>query len=129
MNLALRQYFDALESCLIESPVIVSYRIVSQEVTAADGKLRVEAATSNGGQAEFFVYAAESEGAIQTRKYSFHWQDAQGQLIRRWDNVPHYPDLPNAPHHVHQADGTVTGMAYIPDLFLAIEEMEKTDLP
>lgn len=24
-----------------------------------------------------------------------------------WDNALHYPDLPNAPHHHHIADGTV----------------------
>lgn len=129
MNLALRQYFDAIETRLIESPVIVAYRMVSQEITTADGKLRIEAATSKGGQAEFFVYVAESEGGIQTFKYSFHWQDAQGQLIRRWDNAPHYPDLPNAPHHVHKADGTVSGMAPIPDFFLVVAEMEKALLP
>ncbi len=129
MNLIIRQYFDALEACLIESPVIVSYRVVSQEITAADGKLRIEAVTINGGQAEFFIYVAESEGGIQTRKYSFHWQDVQGQLIRRWDNAPHYPDLPDAPHHVHEADGTVSGMNHIPDFFLVVAEMEKVLLP
>lgn len=126
MNLTLRQYFEAIEACLIESPVIVSYRIVSQEITAADGKLRIKASTSNGGQAEFFVYATESPGGIQTLKYSFHWQDAQGQLIKRWDNAPHYPDLPNTPHHVHEADGTVSGMAHVPNFSLVIEEMERT---
>lgn len=126
MNLALRQYFDAIETYLIESPVIVSYRILSQEITPADGKLRIKAETSNGGQAEFFVYVTEAAGNIQTLKYSFHWQDAQGQLIRRWDNAPHFPDLPNTPHHVHEADGTVSGLAQIPDFSLVIEEMERT---
>lgn len=23
------------------------------------------------------------------------------QLIKRWDNVQHFPNLPNFPHHVH----------------------------
>lgn len=129
MNLTLRQYFDAIEACLIESPVIISYRIVSQEITAADGKLRIEASTSNGGQAEVFVYATESAGDIQILKYSFHWQDAQGRLIRRWDNAPHHPGLPNAPHHIHEADGTVSGMAHIPDFSLVLEEMERAIPP
>ena len=30
------------------------------------------------------------------------------QLRRRWDSTPHYPSLPNFPHHVHlDAEGTV----------------------
>ncbi|MEA1899197.1 MAG: DUF6516 family protein, partial [Thermodesulfobacteriota bacterium] len=40
-------------------------------------------------------------------KYSFHWQNAQGRLRQRWDNAPHYPDLPNAPHHVHGENDSV----------------------
>jgi len=27
--------------------------------------------------------------------------------ILGWDNAPHYPDLPNAPHHHHTASGAV----------------------
>ncbi len=33
--------------------------------------------------------------------YSFHLQNAAGRCIVRWDNAPHYPDLPTFPHHIH----------------------------
>ena len=29
--------------------------------------------------------------------------EQQGVLKKRWDNVEHFPDLPNFPHHVHIA--------------------------
>jgi hypothetical protein len=32
----------------------------------------------------------------------------QGHLIIRWDNAPHFPDLPTFPHHKHLASGEVT---------------------
>ncbi|MEA3359588.1 MAG: DUF6516 family protein [Thermodesulfobacteriota bacterium] len=32
---------------------------------------------------------------------SFHWQDRVDNLIKRWDNAPHFPDLKGFPHHVH----------------------------
>jgi len=35
------------------------------------------------------------------RKYSYHWQNAGGDLLVRWDNSPHYPDLRTFPHHKH----------------------------
>ena len=38
------------------------------------------------------------------RKYAFHWQDAHGHLLVRWDNSPHYPDLKSFPHHRHVGD-------------------------
>ncbi len=33
--------------------------------------------------------------------YSYHWQSANGLLIIRWDNAPHYPKLQTFPHHKH----------------------------
>jgi hypothetical protein len=27
--------------------------------------------------------------------------EQQGVLKKRWDNVEHFPDLPNFPHHIH----------------------------
>jgi hypothetical protein len=29
------------------------------------------------------------------------------ERVLGWDNAPHYPDLPNAPHHFHREDGAV----------------------
>ena len=34
------------------------------------------------------------------RKYSFHWQQADGTLIVRWDNSPHH-QVSSFPHHKH----------------------------
>ena len=34
-------------------------------------------------------------------KYSFHWQDADGRLCKRWDNANHHPELRTFPNHVH----------------------------
>ena len=124
MNRMIGQYVDEIHARLIESPAIVAYEILRQEITSVDGKVRIKAATSDGGQAEFFIYATESEGRVTMLKYSFHWQDARGRLIRRWDNAPHYPNLPNAPHHIHHSDGAVSGTQRVPDMFVVLEEIE-----
>ena len=34
------------------------------------------------------------------RKYAYHWQDASGKLIARWDNAPDW-DVTTFPHHKH----------------------------
>jgi hypothetical protein len=36
-----------------------------------------------------------------SRKYSFHWQDHNGNLISRWDNSPHHDEISTFPHHRH----------------------------
>jgi hypothetical protein len=35
------------------------------------------------------------------RKYSYHWQTTDGELISRWDNSPHHRDISSFPHHRH----------------------------
>ena len=46
--------------------------------------------------------------SVEISKYNFHWQDAAGNLIRRWGNAPHHPELDNYPHHVHTKDTVST---------------------
>lgn len=35
------------------------------------------------------------------RKYSFHWQNVNEELISLWDNVPHFPNISFYPNHQH----------------------------
>ena len=35
------------------------------------------------------------------RKYAYHWADAFGNLICRWDNANHWSGISTAPHHKH----------------------------
>jgi hypothetical protein len=48
---------------------------------------------------------------LNTTAYSFHWQDQHGNLIRRWDNAPHFRDLNGFPHHIHigESDTVIPG--------------------
>ena len=34
-------------------------------------------------------------------RYAYHWQDNQGNLIKRWDNAPHHFKIKTFPHHQH----------------------------
>ena len=98
MNPNIKEHFDIFETMLIESSVIVSYQILSREIAAFDGKIRVKATLIDGGNIELFEYVADSKSNIRLLKYSFHWQGAHGNLKRRWDNAPHYPKcLTHAP--------------------------------
>jgi hypothetical protein len=39
------------------------------------------------------------------RKYAYHWTDTSGNLICRWDNASHWPDISTFPHHKHLSSG------------------------
>jgi len=128
MNGHIRRHFDLVEARLIESPAVLSFRIIRREISLNDGKLRVKAAMSDGGVLECFLYVIETCQQIILEKYSLHWQDHQGNLVRRMDNAPHFSDLTCAPHHEHNAD-MVQGMSCAPDIFSFLDEIEKSMVP
>ncbi len=43
----------------------------------------------------------EENSKIEVKKYRIHWQDEQGNLIKRWDNAKHHPTIKTFPHHLH----------------------------
>lgn len=125
MNPVIRQYFDLIEARLIESSVIVSYQVLGKEITPSDGKLRIKAKASDGSVIELFEYVAEIDKSIHLLKYSYHWQDSQGNLIRRWDNAPHYRNLLNSTHHVHIGNDVIQEVTDVPDTFFVMSEIEE----
>ena len=60
-------------------------------------------------------------------RYSF--QLYRDRPFLRWDNAPHYPDLPNSPHHFHDQCGNVFPSALtgnlLHDFDIVIAEVKK----
>jgi hypothetical protein len=119
------QYFDEIEVRLIESLAVASYQVIRRDVSVVDGKMRVKSVLTNGDSFEFFIYMVESNRQLVLEKYSFHWQNREGRLRVRMDNAPHFPDLMNAPHHVHKGDKNVEALLEVPQLLSFLEEIEK----
>lgn len=124
MNQTIEQYFNQVESLLIESHAIQSFYVLRREESFSDGKLRIKTVLVDGSLLEMFEYVAEQNSKVIVQKYSFHWQASDGTLISRWDNAPHYMDLSNAPHHQHQANGTVSAMEDLPDFLFVLKMIE-----
>jgi hypothetical protein len=57
---------------------------------------------------------------IEHLGYRYHFQDKENELIFRYDNTPHFPDLPNFPNHKHQKTGVEPSGP--PSIFKAIAE-------
>ena len=54
--------------------------------------------------------------------YRFHYQNADGVLIFRYDNSPHYPHLATFPAHKHLPDQVIAAEA--PDLADVLREID-----
>ena len=103
--MTLEAYVDAIKERLLTEPLIVDFHILRERLMFTEGHLRVRLTFEDGSLLEFSEYVQQTaDERIETRVYSYHWADAAGQLRRRWDNTPHYPDLPNFPHHIHDGE-------------------------
>jgi len=57
------------------------------------------------------------------KAYTYHYQSADGTMVFRYDNAPHFPHLPTAPNHKHAGENEVVA-ADIPDLQTVLKEIE-----
>ena len=45
-----------------------------------------------------------TEDDVQLVAYRFHWQDEKTELIKRWENAKHHPEIKTFPFHMHAGE-------------------------
>ncbi|MEH2007584.1 toxin-antitoxin system TumE family protein [Nostoc sp.] len=98
----LQDYISRVKTKLNRSSVVYAVVIVDERTLVNWGYFRARLTLKN----DDFLEIAESftiiEGRFFTLGYRYQWMDETKEKLRkRWDNVKHFPDLPNFPHHVH----------------------------
>lgn len=105
-------FYDILQS-LIVSHVVSSFKVSKQEVHDEEGFIRIKCTLVDDSIFEFAEYAVALKNNVNIETYSYHWQKANGVLIKRWDNVPHHKEIASFPHHLHLADNKVVKSPHI----------------
>ena len=103
-------YLEAMQERFVTDPLVTSLQVIRERSTLVDGHVRARLELTDGSQLEFSEYMQRSPaGEVTVITYSYHWADADNQLIKRWDNTPHFPALAGFPDHMHDgATGQVT---------------------
>ncbi len=121
--MSVADYLNKIKERLLEDAIIVQVRICRTRSTLTDGHVRARLELVDGSMLEFSEYFQRTEdGKIEVITYSYHWVNTDEELVRRWDNTPHYPNLPGFPHHIHDADGTVVAGTSI-DIFRVLDDI------
>jgi len=102
----LKSYFDDILTSLSSYDWVESADVVRHNSESSDQKdillYRLRVCLTDGSLLEMTERIVEFKaGGSNTTKYSFHWQNPAGKLIRRWDNAPHFPNIPTHPFHIH----------------------------
>jgi len=97
-----QDYLTEIKAKLIVSPIINTITLVKERALSDQGYIRARLTLSNGDFLEVVEFFKVKGDKCTTETYRYQWMDAsQTQLRKRWDNVEHFPNLPNFPHHVH----------------------------
>ncbi len=123
-------YLLTVKTTIVTNFVISGWEIVREDAQDSDGIYRYRLTLIDGSFLEAFERFEATDQGLDIRKYSFHWQEADGQLRRRWDNANHHPELPGYPHHVHlmSKDGTTSIVSSHQPSFVDILEIVAEDI-
>lgn len=101
-------YLAYVKALIVLYPQVLHWAVLREEALEEMGLFRYRLTLGDGSQLEMFERFQVIAESVTVAKYSFHWQDAAGQLLKRWDNAAHHPEVAPHPHHVH--DGAETNV-------------------
>lgn len=99
-------YLAYIGSLILINSQVRHWQVVREEQQGESGLFRYRLALQNGDMIEMFERFDIVQQQVVVTKYSYHWQRADGELVRRWDNAAHHPEIPTHPHHFHDGDET-----------------------
>jgi len=109
-------YLALIKSLIALCPVVVEFSILREDAQGDRGLWRYRLILQDKSFVEMFEFFEIQSDLVKVIKYSFHWQKNNGQLIKRWDNAAHHPEIETYPHHLHDGAEDVV-FAYQPVSF------------
>ena len=103
----LQDYFDEIDQLLRNSANIYveEFKVSSLTSERANLRLKVRFAFKYLLAVSEIIVVVDNQ--IEYIDYRYHFQDAQNNLIFRYDSTPHFPKLPSFPHHKHLPDQVI----------------------
>ena len=118
----LHRYLSRLHAAVLSrSEIIIEklrYRCTAVDIGTIHGILRFY----DGSRLIFDEEVRLTKGRLVKGDYRYHYQDAAGNLIFRYDNAPHHREVSTFPHHKHTPEGIVP--SEMPDLVEILREID-----
>lgn len=118
-------YFAKLGAVIAASTIVRSSSVTFDRRSDEIGYVRGDLFLIDDSRLHFREFVRQvGDAPAECYTYAYHYQRADGTLILRYDDAPHFPDLPNAPHHKHADDESNVISATLPDLATVLREIE-----
>lgn len=103
----LAQYLARVEQAILQCSNAYVERYTEEILTPRRANLRIRLRFEQGYLLEINEAVVVVEDHLVPLDYRYHCQDAHNQVIFRYDSTPHFPGLPNFPHHKHLPDEVI----------------------
>ncbi|VVB96048.1 Uncharacterised protein [uncultured archaeon] len=100
-----REYYSQIEDVIKDCPIITNFSTEFDEIDVHIGYLKGRLELVDGSVLYFIEYVEIKDNEANRIKYKYQWQFENGEMITRWDNVPHYKEIDTFPHHMHSEKG------------------------
>ena len=101
-----REYYASLQAMIRNCPFITHWNTEFEEIDLQVGYLKGMLEFVDGSTLHFIEFVEiYGDLSVGRPKYKYHLQSEAGDLITRWDNVPHHRDVSSFPHHKHDKNG------------------------
>ncbi len=107
-NSVIQRFVQNIEKTVASSSVILSSSIQKHFGPALDTVyLKGQLLMVDSSILEIAIFATESQNTLSIDKYRFHYRGTAGQMLFRYDNASHHPEIDSYPHHKHIPDKTI----------------------
>lgn len=96
-----------IETAIHRSAIVVTYDLVEVQLSPNTGYLEGSVTFTDNSRLVFFEFLRQAVASIEREKYRYHFMDSNVQLIFRYDNAPHHPEIQTFPDHKHLPNGLV----------------------
>ncbi|MCZ7671730.1 MAG: DUF6516 family protein [Chloroflexi bacterium] len=119
----LNRYLHRLYDTIISRGYVEIERLDFDELPGRQGIIEGRLRFHDGSLLDFDeVVLLRSEQIVKLR-YAYHYQNESGEVIFRYDNASHYPNIITYPHHKHV--GSAVESAQVPDPSGVLREIEQ----
>ncbi len=98
-SVMIEDYFLQIEVIIQEFPNIRSLSLKKKIYNAKQGCISGSIVFENGCRLDF-VEVKDTDKSSKV-KYRYQYMDEEHELIFRYDNAPHHPEIKTFPHHKH----------------------------
>lgn len=101
----IKKFVSEIEKTIDSSSIVISSKIEKfygpgEETVYLKGQLTI----IDSSALEIAIFATETRGKVSVDKYRLHYMNNAGQMLFRYDNAPHHPEIESHPHHKHTPD-------------------------